>query len=93
MGRTKPDKRTRPPKGGKFYRQLWRLVDGAVKDCFKKHPDYLTLKGHIQHRARQSINKRVVGTILGYTQEAGISRTPQRGGRSGGANPPAVDSA
>jgi len=50
------------------YRQLWRLVDGAVFDCFDTHPEYLTEKG--KRKAREAINKRVVGTVFGYALEA-----------------------
>lgn len=66
-----PSKRTRPlhPDPGP-YRQLWRLVDGAVADAFKCHPDYLTAKGHILDNARRSVTKRVVGAVLGYAGQA-----------------------
>lgn len=50
------------------YQQLWNVVDGAVSDAFKNHPDYLTKKG--QRSARTSINKRVVGTVLGFAVQA-----------------------
>lgn len=45
------------------YHKIWRIVDGAVRDCFKHHPDYLTGKGHVD--ARTSIVKRVTGAIHG----------------------------
>lgn len=50
------------------YRQLWRVVDGAVFDALYNHPDYLTDKG--RRNARESINKRVVGAVYGYALEA-----------------------
>lgn len=50
------------------YRQLWRIVDGAVFDALYTHQDYLTDKG--RRNARESINKRVVGAVLGYALEA-----------------------
>lgn len=58
------------------YRQVWRLADGAVRDCFANHPDYLTTKGKMH--ARLSLVKRVTGTFYGYaTQVAkGGSETP-----------------
>lgn len=46
------------------YRQLWRLVDGAVRDTFANHPGYLTDAGKMS--AMNSIVKRVVGTLHGY---------------------------
>lgn len=51
------------------YQQLWHVVDGAVRDAFRKHGDYLTPKG--RHSAKRSIVKRVTGTVLGFAlQEA-----------------------
>lgn len=46
------------------YQQLWRVVDGAVTDCFKNHPDYLTWKG--RRSAQGSLVKRVTGTVLSF---------------------------
>lgn len=89
MSRKQKRMRLKPVKPGSAYRQLWRIVDGAVKDCFMKHPDYLTGKGHAHSRARNSVNKRVVGAILGYTQEV-ASGVQSRSGRV--AVPPAADS-
>jgi hypothetical protein len=68
-------KRSRVPKGGPDYHQLWRIVDGAVADAFAMHPDYLTQHGHA--RARQSIVKRVVGNVLSYADQVSAQ------GRSG----------
>jgi hypothetical protein len=51
------------------YQQLWHVVDGAVRDAFRKHGDYLTPKG--RHSAKRSIVKRVTGTVLCFAlQEA-----------------------
>lgn len=55
-----------PVKSGRHYKQLWRGVDGAVRDCFHHHPDYLTPKGINRSTARQSIVKRVTGAVLGF---------------------------
>lgn len=52
----------------KEYRQLWRIVDGAVFDALYTHADYLTDKG--RRNARNSINKRVVGNLMGFVSEA-----------------------
>lgn len=46
------------------YQQLYSVVDGAVLDAFKMHPDYLTPKGRAS--ARKSVCKRVTGTVLGF---------------------------
>lgn len=65
--------RKNPPKKDRNYQQLWRIVDGAVRDAFNNHPDYLTKKG--MHAARMSINKRVVGAVLGYATEVARGRS------------------
>ena len=62
-----------PQKTETAYRQLWRVVDAAVAEAFKAHPDYLTERG--ARLARQSINKRVVGAIHGYAVEAAKRRS------------------
>lgn len=68
-------RRTSPPKQktAAAYRQLWRIVDAAVLETFKAHPDYLTERG--AKLARQSINKRVVGAILGFAEESAKHRS------------------
>ena len=69
-------KRTKPPrKGDSLYRQLWRVVDGAIMDALKQHPDYLTDKGRRDRAARISIAKRVTGAIMGYTEQSVRSRS------------------
>lgn len=65
--------RTQPVKHGRAYRQLWRIVDGAVADAFAHHPEYLTAAG--RQSARRSINKRVTGAVLGYAVEAAKGRS------------------
>lgn len=72
MTAAKPSK---PPKGDAAYRRLWRVVDGAVRDAFAHHPEYLTEKG--RRVARTSIVKRVTGAVLSFTGE------PVRGRESG----------
>lgn len=54
------------------YGQLWRIVDGAVADALKAHPDYLTDKG--TRSARSSIVKRVTGAVIGYAGETAKGR-------------------
>lgn len=68
-------KRLKPMKPGDAYRQLWRLVDGAVADCFNNHPDYLTERGQHYRAARRSLTKRVVGAVLGYAEQSARSRS------------------
>lgn len=65
----KHKRRVRPVKNpGPDYHQLWRIIDGAVYDAFKAHPEYLE---HGREKdARQSIVKRVTGAILGYAAQA-----------------------
>lgn len=55
------------------YRQLQRIVDGAVRDAFAMHPEYLTRSG--RKFARGSITKRVAGSILGYAEQSAQGRS------------------
>ena len=48
--------------------RLWRLVEGAVVDAFRNHPDFLTVSGH--RSAVQSVTKRVVGQLVGHAKQA-----------------------
>lgn len=57
-----------------FKRQMWRLVDGAVRDAFHAHPEYLAVP---EMKVRQAIVKRVTGAITGY---AGATRAKGRSG-------------
>ena len=61
-------KRFKPVKPGGDYRRLWRIVDGAVRDCLKMHPDYIDPVKI--RRVRESIAKRVTGAVLAYEAEA-----------------------
>jgi hypothetical protein len=58
-----------PLKAGAVYRQVWRIVDGAVRDAFRQHPDYLS-PCRREAEIRRSIVKRVTGAFLGYVGEA-----------------------
>lgn len=60
----------------RMYRQLWRIVDGAVFDALYTHGDYLTAKGRFS--ARTSINKRVVGAIIGFVEQSTEGRSVAR---------------
>lgn len=53
--------------------QLWRMVEGAVTDAFRSHPDYLTQRG-----AEHAVES-VVGTLVGHATET------LKGGRFGGS--------
>lgn len=66
-------KRLRPPKGDHTYRQLWRVIDGAVRDAFVHHPEYLTPRGVMQ--ARESVVKRVTGAIKSYAEQSARGRS------------------
>jgi len=64
-------KRVKPPPGKTGdYHALWKLVDGAVEDALTHHPDYLG-KDVRRKVVRNSINKRVVGAVLGYAKRRG----------------------
>jgi len=54
------------------YGELWSIVDGAVGDALKTHPDYLTPKG--MRSARTSVTKRVTGTVLSFAAQAARGR-------------------
>lgn len=71
-------RRIKPPKGDNRYRQVWRIIDGAVLDCFKHHPEYLTENG--KRAARESIVKRATGAIIGYEAQASWGRSTVTGG-------------
>lgn len=58
-----------------FNRQVWRVVDGAIRDAFKHHPDYLTVKGTRAHCARRSVAKRVTGALLSYLEQSKRGRS------------------
>ena len=75
----------RTPDKGRAYRQLWRVVDGAVRDALDHHPDYLTPKG--RRNARESVTKRVTGQVLSYATQvaegrSGSSPAPEMGSGS-----------
>jgi len=72
--RTKRTKMQKMPDA--TYRQLWRIADGAVRDAFANHPEYLTQKG--QRDARQSIVKRVTGAFYGYAAQAARGRSANK---------------
>lgn len=81
-GKYKRSRMEKMPDGN--YRQLWWIVDGAVRDAFANHPDYLTERGRMN--AGKSVTKRVVGSLHGYAAQ--VAR-----GRSVGPQAPADDAA
>lgn len=81
----KKAKRTIPPKIDTLYKRVWRIVDGAVANCFDEHPDYLTPKGSKGKTARLSLNKRLVGAVTSFVSKETRDRTGNTGGRKGGS--------
>ena len=47
--------------------RLWRIVEGAVLNAFREHPEYLTEAG--AKSAVQSVTKRVVGEVVALASE------------------------
>lgn len=75
-------RRINPEEGTPEYRQVWRVVDGAVRSAFDAHPDYVPT-GKRLRTVRNSIVKRVTGALIGYAEGSAQ-------GRPGSS--PAVDS-
>lgn len=71
-------KKTKPAKKGDAYRQIWRLVDGAVRDTILHHPEYF--RDSRLTDLRHSLAKRISGAIVGHQFEK-LRRKPR--GRSG----------
>jgi hypothetical protein len=49
------------------HQRLWRMVEGAVVDALRSHPEYLTARG--ERSAVASITKRVVGNLTGHAKQ------------------------
>lgn len=64
----KPRRRKPPKMPHRVYGKLWRIVDGAVRDTFAMHPEYLA-DARREAVVRQSLNKRVVGTLWGFVSQ------------------------
>ena len=62
------------------HQRLWRMVEGAVVDALRSHPEYLTARG--ERAAVASITKRVVGNLAGHAKQT------LAGGRLGGCTAP-----
>lgn len=69
MKRLEPEKAPDPT-----YRQIWRVVDGAVRSALAAHPEYLA-SGARPRTVRNSIVKRVVGALHGYAEESAWVRS------------------
>jgi hypothetical protein len=75
-GHYKRSRMEKMPGGNKaIYRALWFMVDGAVRDAFANHPEYLTEAG--RRSAANSITKRVTGTLMGYATQVARGRSMQ----------------
>lgn len=70
MKRLRPQKRPISPD----YRQVWRVVDGAVALALTSHPEYLAPRIDAK-TVRNSIVKRVVGAITGYAEQSAWVRS------------------
>lgn len=47
------------------YVQLWKIIDGAVRDTFANHPEYLS--GRVpEYIVLQSVVKRATGQVWGF---------------------------
>lgn len=70
----KQPKRARPPKRpSKEWIQTWRIVDGAIRDTFRHHPEYLA-KGIREADVRISIAKRTVGLLTSFAEQSARGR-------------------
>lgn len=68
-------KRLQPEKpGSPDYRQIWRVVDGAVASALDAHPNYVA-PGKKLRTVRNSIVKRVTGAIIGYAEQSAWVRS------------------
>ena len=47
------------------YTTIWKLVDGALRDTLKHHPEYINRNVN-EKTIRTSFNKRITGLITGY---------------------------
>jgi hypothetical protein len=62
-------RKLKPPSDcAKSYEALWKLVDGAVLDCVKMHPEYF--RSDRLTTVRASLVKRVTGSIHGFALQA-----------------------
>ena len=57
------------------FAQIWKMVDGAVRDALAHHPEYLAVP---EARARRSIVKRVTGQVHGFAVKTAEGARPAR---------------
>ncbi len=79
------------------YRQIWRVVDGAVDLALSAHPEYVA-PGKKIRTVRNSIVKRVVGALYGYAEQSawtrsGLGPAGEKSGTPREGDPVAEDSA
>lgn len=60
--------------GSPEYRQIWRIVDGAVASAFAAHPDYVASNKCLR-TVRNSIVKRVVGAVTSHAEQSARVRS------------------
>jgi hypothetical protein len=68
-------RRVKPCKQGKEFRQIWRIVDGALRDTLAKHPEYISEKKIAYQGFRISLIKRITGAIVGHAAQAARYRS------------------
>ena len=70
---------------------LWRAIEGAVIDCFRQHPDYLTERG--QREVLRSLVKRAVGSVRSVMADGRVSGCECSGGALNASEPGGVSDA
>lgn len=60
--------------GDPTYRQIWRVVDGAVASALAARPEYVA-PGKKTRTVRNSIVKRVTGALHGYAAQSAWVRS------------------
>ena len=60
-------RKTKPLKDDADYQRIWSIVDGAIRDTMRMHPEYMRIRDRTT--ARISINKRVTGALVGELRQ------------------------
>jgi len=74
MQPTRPGKTHRVRVNRPRYEKLWRVVEGAVVDALKAHPEYITKRG--RRSMVTSVTKRVVGALASDAADSSARRSP-----------------
>lgn len=78
--REKLNQRHQPPKGEPHdaYSKIFRVVDGAIRDCFNMHPEYVD--DERKNAARLSLSKRITAQVLSLARlaDSSVSQQPRR---------------